>query len=226
MILLDRVTNENARTYAFRVLLHNIVKLELPPGTSISENELSALLQVSRTPVREALIELNKMELVTILPQRGSYVAKIDYGRIEESRFMRLTLEIAVLKLVCEEGISCHYLELLRENVKRQREFLADENSRLDILQLDNDFHRTLFEAADKTRTYQIIHSQMVHFDRLRFLSLKTVRDNKIVNDHENILYALERGDSELAEMIMTRHLTRHRLEKAELCAKYPDYFA
>ena len=194
MELLDRQPSENARSYALRVLLHNIITLELAPGSAVSENELSQILKLSRTPVREALIELSKMGLVDIQPQRGSYIAKIDYE------------------------------EMLRANMEEETRHLeAGDYTRL--FELDTDFHRLLFTSVGKARTYGIIHSQMVHFDRLRALSLKSLKPDKIVEDHENILYAIGRRDSELAEMLMTRHLTRHRVEKSELIKLYPDYF-
>lgn len=223
MELLERQPSENARSYALRVLLHNIITLELAPGSAVSENELSLVLKLSRTPVREALIELSKMGLVDIQPQRGSYIAKIDYELIEESRFMRLVLENAVLVLVCE-SISPEYDGMLKANMEEEaRYFKAGDYTRL--FELDTDFHRLLFQSVGKGRTYQIIHSQMVHFDRLRALSLKSLKPDKIVEDHENILYAIGRHDSELAQMLMTRHLTRHRVEKSELIKLYPDYF-
>ena len=223
MELLDRQPSENARSYALRVLLHNIITLELAPGSAVSENELSQILKLSRTPVREALIELSKMGLVDIQPQRSSYIAKIDYELVEESRFMRLVLENAVLALVCE-GISPEHEEMLRANMEEETRHLeAGDYTRL--FELDTDFHRLLFTSVGKARTYGIIHSQMVHFDRLRALSLKSLKPDKIVEDHENILYAIGRRDSELAEMLMTRHLTRHRVEKSELIKLYPDYF-
>ena len=211
MKVLDRLSAENARTYALRVLQYNIINLELVPGSTVSENELSAILNLSRTPVREALIELSKVGLVEIQPQRGSYIAKIDYELIEESRFMRLVLENAVLKLACED-------------LRMEDNILKKENAER-LFELDNEFHKLLFHSVDKARTYEIIRSQMVHFDRLRALSLKTVKPDKTVEDHENILYAIERRDAELAEMLMTRHLTRHRVEKSELLKAYPEYF-
>lgn len=123
MKVLDRLSAENARTYALRVLQYNIINLELVPGSTVSENELSAILNLSRTPVREALIELSKVGLVEIQPQRGSYIAKIDYELIEESRFMRLVLENAVLKLACE-GISQEYMDKLKENLRMEDNIL------------------------------------------------------------------------------------------------------
>ena len=95
MVILQKERSENSRSYAVRVLLYNIIHLELQPGTAVSENELSTTLSLSRTPVREALIELNRIGLVEILPQRGSYISKIDYNIVEESRFLRLVTENA-----------------------------------------------------------------------------------------------------------------------------------
>ncbi len=224
MKLLEKLPGENARTYAVRVLMDNIIRLELAPGSSVSENELSVRMNLSRTPVREALIELSKLELVEILPKRGSYITRIDYDLIEESRFMRLTLEAAVLKLVCAKGLAGEYRARLRENVSRYRDSISGENYSL-LMELDNEFHRLIFEAGGKLRTYQVVHRQMIHFDRLRALSLQTSLNSKTLNDHENILYAMEKQDGELAELVMTQHLARHQVEKEELCRRYPDYF-
>ena len=58
MVILQKERSENSRSYAVRVLLYNIIHLELQPGTAVSENELTAKLSLTRTPVREALIEL------------------------------------------------------------------------------------------------------------------------------------------------------------------------
>ncbi len=223
MKILSRNISENARTYAVRVLLYNIIHLELLPGSAVSENELSEALSLSRTPIREALIELSRINLVEILPQRGSYITKIDYELVEESRFMRLALENAVLNIVCQ-NIPESYTEALSQNLQAQRN--AQNQKDYDtFLNLDNEFHKLIFEAANKTWSYQIVKEQMVHFDRLRTLSTKFDIGRYTLQDHEDIFYAITRQDSELAQMLMTRHLTRHRTEKEKLLERYPDYF-
>jgi DNA-binding GntR family transcriptional regulator len=224
MKLLEKIPGENARTYAVRVLMDNIIRLELKPGSAVSENELSVQMNLSRTPVREALIELNKLGLVDIFPKRGSYITKIDYDLIEEARFMRLTLEVAVMRLLCESGITDEYIWKMSDNLSLYKEILQEEDYAA-LLELDNEFHRLIFEAANKMRTYEVVHKQMVHFDRLRALSLQTSLGRTTLNDHENILYALKKKDAELAELVMTQHLTRHRMEREELVKLYPDYF-
>lgn len=77
MVILQKERSENSRSYAVRVLLYNIIHLELQPGAAVSENELSATLSLSRTPVREALIELNRSVWLSILPQRGAIFQKL-----------------------------------------------------------------------------------------------------------------------------------------------------
>lgn len=224
MKLLDRLPEENARTYATRVLLYNIIHLELPPGSAVSENELSSALNLSRTPVREALIELGRMGLVEIYPQRGSYISKIDYHLIEESRLMRLVLENSVLQQACR-GLSQPSLDAINANLQQSR-ICAEGPDRQDFLELDNQFHRLLFEAVGRSWTYGVIHAQMIHFDRLRALSVKSTDNTRLVRDHEDILYAIERNDEELAQILMTRHLTRYQADQAKLAELYPDYFS
>lgn len=227
MKITEKRTGENARTYANRMIMNNIVNLELPPGAGLSENELSIQLNLSRTPVREALIEMARIGLVEIIPKKGSFVTKIDYDFIEEARFMRLSLENSVMSLACKEGISSEALGRLEENLEQQRKTALVLEDAI-LMELDNAFHQMLFDSVNKVRIYRVLQSQMVHFDRFRILSLKTLKAAKAsitVNDHENILYALRKRDCELAEMVMTRHLTRHQVEKKDLIDIYPDYF-
>lgn len=223
MQVLDRNPYENARNYAIRVLLYNIINLKLAPGSAVSENELSAALSVSRTPVREALIELSRFRLVEILPQRGSYISKIDYALIEESRFVRVVIESAVLKLACQ-GIEQSYMDKLNENLERQKQVHKSGDAEK-FLALDNEFHQLIFASVGKNWSYKIVKEQMVHFDRLRSLSLRSLNTEYLLKDHEDLMYAIIRQDSEMAEMLLNRHLMRHQMEKSELLERYPDYF-
>lgn len=223
MKLLDKLPKENARSYAIRVLLHNIINLELAPGNAISENELSNALGISRTPVREALIELSRSNLVEILPQRGSYISKIDYELVEETNFLRCVVETAICKEACKH-IDEKYIEALEKNLAEQR--IAYEGGNIEtFLSLDNQFHKLLFESVGKARSYKILMEQMIHLDRLRFLTSYTYDRSHIIRDHEQLLYAIKQQDVELAEFIINRHLNRLELNKAKLLERYPNYF-
>ena len=115
-------------------------------------------------------------------------------------------------------------MDALDYNIKKQQRSL-EQKDRETFLELDNEFHELLFRAADKMWSYHIIKEHMVHFDRPRPLSTKSKQHDYVLKDHEDILYAIRRHDSEMAEMLMTRHLTRHLSEKKELLTMYPDYF-
>lgn len=101
--LFEKAPNETVREYAYRVLYENIMSLKLPPGTAMSEQELSGILNVSRTPVREAFIRLSQKGLLEILPQRGTFVSKIHTEQLAEFRFFRVTLERAIVELACQD---------------------------------------------------------------------------------------------------------------------------
>lgn len=223
MIILDKEKSESARNYAYRVLSYNIINLEFKPGEAISEKEIAPALNLSRTPVREALIELVKNGLVNIIPQKGSYISKIDYDIIEESRFVRLALELAILKLACVE-ISDSYLIKLKSNVLEQ-ELSADLSDFTVFMNLDNKFHKLLFEAVGKQWSYNIVSSQMAYFDRFRTLILKALKANEIINDHKAILDAVTSHNYPLAESLMTRHLGKKDKEKEQILSLYPEYF-
>lgn len=219
----ERLLRENGRDYALRVIKDNIIHLGLEPGSQISENELAAELGLSRAPVREALIELSKVRIIEIRPQKRSVISLIDYDLVEEARFMRNVLECAVVELVCGK-IQAKDVERLRENVQLQNFYL--ENFNPDKLwSLDDDFHQILFEAARKPQVYSLMHNITIHFDRVRNMSLSTIKDLKIVQDHEDICDAVEQGDAEKARALMEVHLNRYKIDAKAIQEAYPQYF-
>lgn len=219
-----RLPKENAREYAMRILKSNIISLELAPGSVISENEIASLLGLSRTPVREALIELSKVNIVEIMPQRGSRILLIDYNLVEESRFLRLVLESAIIRQVCELREPQDFSGL-QENLKLQ-EFYLENPSPSRLLELDNQFHKELFRLANKMRCYQwMIDGMEIHFDRVRSMSLSTIKDIKIVEDHKAILRAIHQKNADEAVAVATEHLSRYKIDEKAIRAKYPDYF-
>lgn len=223
MYLTKRQSRETGREYALRTLKDNIVRLELAPGSMLSENELAAQMGLSRTPVREALVELSKVDIVEIYPQRGSAIALIDYDLVEEARFMRLVLEKAVVEQVCAQADG-EDIRRLRENVEQYRACM-DRGESDQGLDTDNNFHRILFQIARKDRVHGLIRNMSIHFDRVRRLSLSAVKDTKVAQDHSAIVDAVEAGDAPLAVRLMEEHLTRYQYDAETLREKYPEYF-
>lgn len=224
MRVLDRLPRENGRDYALRVIKENIIHLDLEPGCQISENELSAELGLSRTPVREALIELAKVKIVEIQPQKRSVVSLINYDLVEESRFMRNVLECAVVELDCALAAP-EDVARLRENVRMQN-FYLDSFYPENLMALDNEFHGLLFDIARKSQVFSLMQNICIHFDRVRSISLSAVKDLKIVQDHENICEAIASRDAAKARKLMEVHLSRYKIDAKAIREAYPQYFS
>lgn len=219
----DKRNGETARDYAFRVIKENIVSLEFVPGTFVSENEMALELGLSRTPVREAIIDLAKASVIETIPQRGNYVTLIDPQMVEEARFLRQILDKAVIEVACEmddaEGI-----EKLEENVQLQ-EFYLDKNAGEKIFLLDNQFHEGIYRYAQKSRIYEMRSTLMIHFDRVRSLSVETAKDMKIVKDHREMLEAIKNHDKAAAVALVDKHMGRYQFDQDIIRAQYPEYF-
>ncbi|GJM71817.1 hypothetical protein HMSSN036_40330 [Paenibacillus macerans] len=84
--------------HAYQVIRGAIVTLQLEPGQLVFESELGSTLGVSRTPIREAFRRLMTEELIEILPQRGARIAYMSKKKIEEARFVRVSLEVSAFK--------------------------------------------------------------------------------------------------------------------------------
>ncbi len=223
MIKVEKLAGESTRDYASRFLCTNIISLELKPGQFLSETELAKEIGVSRTPLREALIDLNRANVIETYPQRGSMVALIDPDLVEEARFIREVLDISVLEIACDVATDEDIMNL-EANVKLQEFYL--ENYVTDkIFELDNEFHKMIYVMAHKERTYTMKAGMMIHYDRMRALSLITVKDTKIVNDHRLIFEAIKKRDKEEAKKIMKKHLSRYDIDKEEIKKAYPEYY-
>lgn len=218
-----RASKESAREYALRQIRENIIYLNLKPGSAVSENELAKELGISRTPVREALQELQKMNLIEVYPQKGSLVAHIDFEIVEEMVFLRKVLENAVVEELCTCIKESDLLEL-DKNIQLQ-EFYVDKRNPEKIYELDNEFHRSLFVMCNKERIYNLMEGTQGHFDRIRALSVFSIKDIKIVGDHKAIVNAIRMKDKKLASEFILKHLTRYKLDQNEIIENYPEYF-
>lgn len=223
MVLTERYPHERGRDYAKRVIRDKIISLELEPGAVISDRELASWMNLSRTPVREALLDLAKVKIVEIYPQRGSVVAPIDYNLVEEAQFVRSVLEVAVVQLACERAKQ-EQLEQLKESVALQ-EFYYQHGSSERLLEMDDEFHRLLFQIAGRMQAYEMMQSITVHFDRVRSLAVTAVKEHLWMSDHRNICEAVAAHDQEAARQLMEKHLNRYKVDEKALREQYPQYF-
>lgn len=223
MIVPAKNPSETNREYAFRVISENIISLDIEPGSMIGEQEIATILGLSRTPVHEALLELSKSKIVDILPQKGCLVSMIDSDLIREARFLRITVETALVEDACELATEAD-LQELEENLQLQEFYLAKDQMKL--LTLDNDFHEIIYRICNKMQCHYMVSLMSMHFDRVRNLSLRSVKDLKIVSDHRSIYDAIKAKDPVAARAAFQKHMARFELDWNIISREYKQYIS
>jgi DNA-binding GntR family transcriptional regulator len=208
----ERISGENNKVYAYRVIKAGIMSLELKPGQGISEIGLAEALNLSRTPIREVLAKLREENLVEVIPQVGTYVSKIKLQLVNEASFMRFNLEREILKQSCESFPSKSLLELKR-NIDLQKELVGRKTMEPEFHKLDTRFHRTIFQGQQKENVWEAITRLSTHYNRIRLLSEIEYNFEKAIIQHEKIVTIIENKESEKVEEIVSQHI----LEPMEL---------
>ncbi|MDM0112824.1 GntR family transcriptional regulator [Variovorax sp. J22R133] len=219
-----------ARSYTAQVhdvLLRAIVRGTLPPRTALSEATISKLIDVSRTPVREALAQLADEQMVLIYRQVGTIVAPVRTQLLEEGRFVRSTLECAShVQLV--QTITPSQLEEFGQIVQRQRS--AVETGEIDrFSELDELMHRRLFEFAGRGHVWEMLEPIKRQFDRVRWLLLGHVAGHadRALQEHEQMLAQMASRDVAGLGASVSSHINHITTHLAALREQAPEsYFS
>lgn len=215
---------QNISTGVYDILRGDILALRRKPGEAIDIKEIEGMLRVSRAPVRDALIKLRADGLVDILPQRGTYVSRIDLARVEEERFLRKNLELSVLPIFIKAAGDDAFARLARL-IERQKAALAEQDY-LKLQTEDDAFHGVFFRAAKKELCWQVIQTVSGHYKRIRMLSLwETDISFGVVEEHEKLLEAAKAKEEETLLTLARSHFAKLNVQERVLTQKYPDYF-
>lgn len=187
-----------------RILRERIIRNDLKPGDRISESELARTYDVSRQPVREAFIKLADQGLVEVRPQRGTIVTRIGYLAVLDARFLREAIEADICKILASSPDPKLIIEL-RNQIELQQSLSSEEVS--DFSSLDEQFHRTLAEAAGRGGTWRQIEGLKSQMDRVRYLSLGEFRFGSLIEQHRAVVDRIEVGDIAGANAAIRVHL-------------------
>ena len=208
----------------FANLRKAIVRLQLRPGQALSEKEIAGRFGTSRQPVREAFIKLAEAGLVRILPQRGTFVTKIAPTAVADARFVREAMEVAVAQACCAPTMEID-LAPAWNAVAMQAEAGAREDHEAFLAQ-DERFHQLLAEAIQCAEAFRVVETTKAQMDRVRYLSLPDASPiNVLIDQHRDILNAIEARDAEAAAAAVRVHLREILLALPQLAARYPDLF-
>lgn len=204
-----------------QTLREAIVRLELRPGTALSEAEIAARFQISRQPVREAFIRLAHEDLVEVRPQRGTFVRRISAAGVLEARFVREAIEVAVAREAALRADAAG-IARLREGVARQ----ARAQSNAEFLAADEAMHHEIACIAGREAAWRVVDQIKAQMDRMRYLSYTVVSPvDRLLAEHEDIVNAVAAHDADAAEAAVRRHLGGIVGQLEGLRGLYPDLF-
>lgn len=205
------IDNSKPRTLlkdeAYTTLKDLILGEELPPGTFLSERQLAARLEMSKTPIRSALERLQAEGFLIISPQQGVMVREIPLGEIVDLFDIRMALETFVVRQLAG-NLSKPQTELLKENLAAQAACISTHDV-AESTRLDEDFHQMLCEFHQNS---EIIRVMLGLRDRLTRVIARVFRraPNRFevsYADHRGIFEAVLSGNARLAGERMQKHL-------------------
>ena len=190
----------------FQQLKISILAGEFENGAELREIALAKKLGVSRTPVREALRQLEQEGLVEIYPNRGAYVKGITYKDVEDIFRIRARLEGLCAEMAVS-SITHEQLDKLDEIILLSK-FYEEKKDMEHLLKMDSQFHEVLFESCGSKMLEHQLKDYHQYVQKARLRSLKRQeRAKKSTQEHEEILLAIKDKDAKRADELATRHI-------------------
>ena len=208
----------------FSLLYEKIIQGEWLPGRRLSENEVAQSLGVSRTPVREALIRLGQVGLVSAYPQVGTVVSPIRLSEVYDNQFLRETIECRTVSVAaerCADKAAADLRELIERQLKccipgREAEFFA----------LDDAMHRYLIELAGRPAIWRVLRDAKAQLDRVRHLSLHDVAwIRRNIAEHQEIVRQVIERNGDDAAAAMRKHLSNVFQTIERISRENPQFF-
>ena len=190
--------------WVYRVLRAGIVNGALPGGMQLKQDEISAALNVSHIPVREALRQLEAQQLVTIHANRGATVTELSREMLINTMQVRAAISTAMIAIavprMTDEDFAA--LDAVLEEQRKTNELIPTEN-------LNIRFHELLTAKANNPvadMLMEIIHANIDRYLRTGFYSDAADRENSVV-EHEQILNACKARDVDLVVRLLHAHI-------------------
>lgn len=210
--------------YVSEQLYQEILRLDLLPGTKISEADVAQRFGVSRQPVRDAFTRLANLDLLLIRPQKATEVRRFSMSAINHSRFIRLAVEAEVLRRAADR-CALPGARSLDRALAEQRDLLEGGDYSTFAL-LDYSFHEILCQIAEADGAFNVIKTEKAKVDRLCMLGLEREdRMPSLIEDHTRIAEAVKAGQGDTAVEVLRIHLARLDSTINAILARYPEYF-
>lgn len=206
------------RELAFQSIKNAILTNQLKSENIYKIEDLAKSLGISKTPVREALLDLSIKGFVTFLPRKGIQINLLDKNDIESLYEFRTAMEIAVIKRIAK-SISEESISTLK-SINAECEKSMEHDNKIEYLKNDRKFHLFLAELSENDYIISSLENvrDLVDWMGIRALILKN-RMKEVLLEHKNIIDMLERHDTINAQKMMEKHIkiTMEKVLKAYL---------
>lgn len=190
----------------FHTIRENILAGKYQPNEELKEKTIGEELGVSRTPVREALRQLELEGLVSIIPNKGAYVVGITQKDMQDIYEIRGLLEGLCAKWAAT-NITKEQLDELEEIVFLA-DFHAQKGNAEQLVELDDKFHETLYAASNSKELGRVLSDFHHYLQRVRKVTLKDdARAKESNREHKLIVEALKQHDAVLSEKLAIGHI-------------------
>jgi DNA-binding GntR family transcriptional regulator len=206
------------------LLRDEIVTLVRVPGEPVNERAIAGQFGVSRTPVREALLQLAAEGLIELVPQVGTFIARIPLDQLPEAVLVRQALEETTARLAATSADARH-IAAMRGAIMRQ--LAAAERCEVESFHAaDEELHAHIADASGYPGIWRLVRQAKVQLDRYRRATLPQIgRLGKVIEQHQAIVAAIERHDATGAAELMRQHVTALVLDLSAIRALHPDWF-
>ena len=200
---LDRTRSIGPQVYELVRLA--IILEKLTPGETINETELSEVLDISRTPVREAYQKLIEDGLIQSRAKSGTVVSPIDEARVKEGMIIRRALEREVVGILCASKLELRPLD----EILALQSVAVSHGDHIAFFKHDESFHAALAELAGLPSAWRLAHSVKSHTDRARIVLTGNLpnRINVAFNEHLSIVDAIKSNDCEMSRALISKHI-------------------
>lgn len=207
-------------------LFHKIETLVYMPGVRISENDLCETYGVSRHIIRNAITQLKALDLITVYPQRGTYVSLIDMKRVEDILYVREAVEQEALCRIMNLPDTTELISQLEENLTTQKKIISREITVDDFNTTDTAFHRNLMNAVGKGNVLELLKEEYVHVKRWKNFELRDEkRYEQIIRDHQGIVDAIKKRSPLDGRSALHQHLDTVTNLRDVFTTANPEYF-
>jgi DNA-binding GntR family transcriptional regulator len=201
---------ESLAKMAYEAIRQSILSGQWKIGELYNEKAIAADLGISRTPVREALLELASQDLIIFLPRRGLMINRFTRRDVDEIFEVRKAIELAAVEKIVGTSPPFDLFEI-EESLLNQRKAVRQKDY-LAFMEADRLFHTAISELTNNRRIIAILDNirDMIHVMGAKALALEG-RALEVIEEHQTICEAVKKGNIEEARRAMAYHLDQSK---------------